>query len=89
MTPGNTPNEGTVKFCFGHLRISILIQGRLNIERGEYTNDDEVHRPEGEVSARADPSKFKCNYSPFAEGREYRRLLPSPRSEHPILRIED
>ena len=78
-----------MEFGLGNLRISILFQGRSNVERREYASDDEVHGPESELLARADPRDYEYDYSPSVGGRELRYLLPPPRSKHPILGIKD
>jgi len=54
-----------VEFGFGHLRISILVQGRSNVERREYRGDEEVHRPESELFARTDPRDHEYYDSPL------------------------
>ena len=63
----NEPNEAPMEFGFGYLRISILVQGRSNVERREHGSDEEVHRPESELFARTDPRdhKYDYDYSPF------------------------
>ena len=78
-----------MEFGFGNLGISILVQGRPDVERREYASDDEVHGPESELLARTDPRDHEDEDSQFTRGHEFRYLLPPPRSEHPILRIED
>ena len=65
MTQNNVPNEAPVEFSFGHLRISILVQGRSNVERKEHGSDEEVHRPERELFARTDPRDHEYGYPPF------------------------
>ena len=78
-----------MKFCLWNLRISILVQGRPDIERREYASDDEVHGPESELLARTNPRGYEYDYLTSVGGRELRYLLPPPGSEHPILGIED
>jgi len=63
---GNIPNEKTVEFSFGRLRISILAQRRLNVERREDASNGEVHNLESKASARTDPREY--DYSPPWEG---------------------
>ena len=65
----NIPNEKTVEFGFGRLRISIFIQDRLDVERGEYRNDENVHCLESKLFARANPRGYKYDYSPPWEAR--------------------
>ena len=64
MFPGNVPQDTAVKFSFGWLWVSILVQGRLNIESGEYAGDDNVHGAESEASARTGPRNYEYDYSP-------------------------
>jgi len=85
----NIPNGGTVESGFRNLRIPIPVQGRPDVERREYASNDEVHGPESKLLARTDPMDYEYDYSPFVGGRELWYPLPPPRSEHPILRIED
>ena len=89
MTPRNIPYNNTVEFGFRHLSISVIVQSRLNVERGEYTSDDEVQCPESEVSSRTHPKNCSHNALFTIHQGGLRYLLPPPRSEHPILGIED
>jgi len=60
----NVPNNTAVEFSLGRLWISTLVQGRLNVERREYTSDDNVHGPESEASAGTGPRSYRYDYSP-------------------------
>ena len=53
--PRDIPNDDVVEFAFRNFGISVLVQGRPNVKRGEYTGDNDVHGAETEVFARADP----------------------------------
>ena len=60
-----------MEFSFGNLRITILVQGRPDVERREDTSDDEVHGPESELLARTDPRNYEYDYSTFVGKREH------------------
>jgi len=81
---GNIPNDTVMEFSFGRLWISILVQGRFNVERREYASDDNVKGPESKAFARTGPRSTIIH----RRGRCDRYLSPPPRSEYPILGIE-
>jgi len=64
----NIPNEKTVEFDVGHLRIPILVQGRANVEHREHACDNNVYCPESEVPTGTDPGDHGYDYSSSREG---------------------
>ena len=59
----NIPNNKIVEFNLRHLRISVLVQRRFNVERGEHTSDDKVHGLETKASTGTDPRGYEHDYS--------------------------
>ena len=52
-----------MEFSFGNLRISILVQGRPNVERREYASDEKVQGPDTELFPGTDPRDYEYDYS--------------------------
>ena len=72
----NIPQSTVVKFNFGRLWISILVQDRFDIERRKYTGDDNVQGPEGKGTARTGPRDTVIHYVGSVTNISY--LLPDP-----------